>query len=134
MSSGNDKIDKTEAPREDAPECQGGTEYTPAPLYRRNTVYGILCYLGPLLVIPVFTQRRSDFIRFHENQGLVLLISGAVLWVCGYMPDAGFIFRMLLCAFYPIMVILGIINVVNEKMKKLPLIGGIDILGRGSGS
>lgn len=35
---------------------------------------GYLCYLGPLLLIPLLARPKSRFLRYHCNQGLLLLI------------------------------------------------------------
>ena len=36
-------------------------------------IYSILAYMGFLVFIPMFAAKDSKFVRFHRNQGLVLL-------------------------------------------------------------
>ena len=39
-----------------------------------NKVFGILSYIGILVLIPIFAAKNSQYARFHANQGLVLFI------------------------------------------------------------
>ncbi len=96
-----------------------------------NKVYAVLAYLGILVLIPLFVSPKSEFARFHANQGLVLLLTnilfgvfklimgGSILLTLGY-----FIISMMLFVFS----ILGIITAAKGEKKPLPIIGGIQIL------
>lgn len=88
-----------------------------------KTVMGILCYVGPLVLIPILTEKEDKFIKFHIKQGLVLLILEVLLFVVAgsvwmLMPVIG-IFQI----GFLILSILGILNVVNKKEEPIPLIG-----------
>jgi len=95
-----------------------------------NKTNGIFCYLGILLLIPLLqgTHNTSPFVKYHLNQGIVLVIAsialsivlGIVFW---FLP-----FLSILGMAPLVFVVLGIMNVVNGKMVPLPLIGGISIL------
>ena len=106
---------------------------------RDNKVMGILAYI--LVLIPLLAAPKdSKFARFHNNQGLILLIltilygivfsvvsSTLVLisWqlalaVSGVLSLVGWVF--------PVFCILGIVNVCKGEMKPLPLIGKFHIL------
>ena len=100
----------------------------------------VISYIGILWLIPIITgdYKKSPFVKFHTNQGLVLSIAEiawffvsmiiglimrgfflSMLWgLVGFAVGAGFF----------VLMILGIINAVNGRMKPLPLIGGIEIL------
>lgn len=48
-------------------------DYDPRDI-QENRGWGILSYLGFLVLIPIFAARNSYFARFHANQGLVLFL------------------------------------------------------------
>ncbi len=88
-----------------------------------QTLMGVLSYLGPLVIIPFLTEKENPFVKFHIKQGLVLLIIEVVLsfamkifWPL--MPIIGIIQLGVL-----ILIIIGIINVLQNKEKDLPLVG-----------
>ena len=89
-------------------------------------LFGILSYLGPLVIIPLLLEKNNHFIKFHMKQGLVLLIIEIILSIFGGMrwsmlsPIYDIIHLALL-----ILIILGIINVIQEKEKELPIVGGL---------
>lgn len=106
---------------------------------RRDIAMAVLAYLGILVLIPVFTGKDSEFVRYHSNQGLVLwiceliwwlirrVVSTAVLmasWRWYVLPDALSIASL---AFFGLAV-MGIINAVNGRKKELPILGKIRLL------
>ena len=101
----------------------------------------ILCYLGLFFLIPYFLRPESKFCRYHCNQGVILLIAGAVfnivmqiiLRILGRVFLLGFVLNLVNivgCLAILALVIIGIMNVVKDKMEPLPIIGslGIDII------
>lgn len=104
-----------------------------------DKLFGILSYLGFLVLIPLFAG-KTDFTRYHANQGLVLfileLILGVIITVCSIVlclipwigPIIAGVLGGLLGLIPLVFAILGIINVANEKMAPLPIIGNIKIL------
>ncbi|MGN0640842.1 MAG: hypothetical protein ACI4JT_07810 [Oscillospiraceae bacterium] len=104
-----------------------------------DKVYGILSYIGILVLVPLLAG-KTQFAKFHANQGLVLFIADIVLGVCisittlvlsplGVVGSilGGIVSGVLgLCIL--IMAILGIVNAVNGEMKPLPIIGGIKLI------
>ena len=44
-----------------------------------DRVLAVLAYLGLLVFVPILSGSKSEFVRFHANQGLVLFIC-SVLW------------------------------------------------------
>lgn len=100
---------------------------------------GVLCYISLLCLIPLITG-KTPFVKYHANQGLVLLITslicGAVSTICSLVlriiPLLGGIVAGLISGVLGLAVlalaIIGIINVVNGETKPLPVIGGITLL------
>lgn len=101
-------------------------------------------YLGILVLAPIFGARKSQFVRFHANQGLVLCIISAALSIL--MSFNGLIMSAVYSNFVTVMLglfngvyglamcgvtalaVIGIINAVKGKMKALPVIGKFKIL------
>lgn len=106
----------------------------------QNKVFGILAYLGLLVLVPIFAAQDSQYAKFHANQGLMLLIFevaayimiGIFRFALFFIPFSGIIISSLLgfCIFCISLAftILGIINACSGEPKKLPIIGEITIL------
>ena len=97
-----------------------------------DKLMGILAYLGPLVVVPLIAGGNSKFIKYHANQGLINLIT-AISLVVGLMVITALapILTFLNWPLYFVLTalaIMGIINVVNNEMKPLPIIGGIKLI------
>lgn len=88
----------------------------------------ILCYFGILLLIPYLTRPNSQFVKYHSNQGLVLLLLAIACSIVSIIPILGWIISFVVGIFCFICWVIGIINVVKGEMKPLPLIGKITIL------
>jgi len=91
----------------------------------------VLAYLGLLVLIPLCcNQKNSKIVKFHANQGFILflcdLIIGAVLGGLAKIPYVGFAFKILgglasvVCLIF---IIIGIVNVCQNRAKELPIIG-----------
>lgn len=93
-----------------------------------NKGISVLCYLGILFLIPLLTRPDSDFVKFHSNQGLVLLLFWVALGVVGWIPFLGWLTGAVGSLFATVCLIMGIANVLNGDKKELPLIGQIKIL------
>jgi len=88
---------------------------------KENKSIAILSYLGLLCLVPLLAQKESKFAQFHAKQGLVLLI-GEVL--ASFLYFAFFLGSLIHLAFL-IFSIIGIVNVLNGKFEKLPIIGDL---------
>ena len=89
-----------------------------------DLLFGILSYLGILVIIPLVIKNKSSFARFHSKQGLVLFLCEVILSALGYgffRPFGPIIDLVNLLIF--ILFVIGIINVVQHKEKELPVIG-----------
>ena len=105
-----------------------------------NKGMAIIAYIGILCFIPLLTgdHKKSPFVMYHTNQGVVLFISALAVWIASLILGAIFA-AMHMWALIPLfstlvwlgilaLIILGIINAVNGKMKPLPVIGGFTII------
>ena len=92
-----------------------------------NKVMAVLCYLGLLWLIPFLAAKESPFVKYHLNQGLVLLIIGIVAWVLCSIPLIRILGWILSIAVFALAII-GIIIVVNGKAQELPVIGKYTLL------
>ena len=107
---------------------------------RGGKTAAVFAYLGPLLLIPLFTGKESDFRRFHANQGLLLLIFGALSflsteiagWLFSMIPLFGEVIAALLLAVWCLVflsgILWGILSAAGGKAKPLPIIGKLRIL------
>jgi len=99
----------------------------------KNKLMAIIGYIIPILFfIPLLNEesKKSPFAKFHANQQLVLLISAIAVNIVGtIIPILGwFIILPIGSIILLVVAIIGIINAVKGEMKKLPIIGGFEIL------
>ncbi len=85
-----------------------------------NKMMAIFCYLGLLLVIPMLVSPAKDspFVRFHLNQGLILLLA----YIASSILTA-ILVGVVGVIFCTVCMIMGIVNACTGKAKELPLIG-----------
>lgn len=128
---------RREQPKYEAPPRDGGTyTYSGRSRYaesydadvRENKNLGYLCYLGPLLVIPLLLKPKSRFLRYHCNQGLLLLIFAALVSICDGFAGIGWLIGIAGGIASVIWLIQGLVNVSRGVRRPLPLIGEITIL------
>ncbi len=90
----------------------------------KNTLMGVLAYIGPFVIIPFLTSKNDPFVKFHIKQGLVLFVIEILLWLLSmFMWPLWMIWQIINFATI-ILSIIGIINVSQGKEKELPLVGG----------
>ncbi|MFA5777294.1 MAG: hypothetical protein WC906_02560 [Parcubacteria group bacterium] len=98
----------------------------------KNKAMAIVGYIIPILFfIPLVTDaKNSPFAKFHANQQLMLLLSAiAVNVVGGIIPFLGwFIILPLGSIALIVLAIMGIIGAAKGEMKKLPIIGGFELI------
>ena len=99
----------------------------------KNKLMAIVGYIIPILFfIPLLNEesKKSPFAKFHANQQLVLLISAIAVNIVGTLiPLLGwFIILPIGSLIILVIAIIGIINAAKGEMKKLPIIGGFEIL------
>lgn len=133
-----------DAPVQAAPDTATSTEPVD-PEAESGKAMSILAYLGILVLIPIFAEKKNTFVRYHSNQGLVLFLFEIGYWVIWsilttLLINALFSYSTmgmytllstllsLLSIFFIVEAIIGIINAAGGKKKPLPLIGSIKIL------
>jgi len=88
----------------------------------------LFCYLGILFMIfAMVAKPHSQFVRFHANQGLVLMILMIASGVVMVVPVLGWIAGALGYIFSIVCIIIGIVNCCKGLATELPLIGRICI-------
>ena len=102
-----------------------------------NKWFGVLAYLGPVLFVPMFVKKDSQFAQYHVRQGFnlfVFMVASVVLqYTIGLIPYVGeYFFRFVLyLADLGIFVfsIIGIVHALRGEMKPLPIFGDkLDLL------
>lgn len=108
----------------------------------KNKVYGVLAYLGILVLVPLLGAKDSLYARFHANQGLILLIFNILLTAArrilafslkvatfGLMNNTiNIIAATATSAISLAFAIIGIVNACSGEAKRLPIIGGFNLL------
>lgn len=99
----------------------------------QNNIMAIFCYLGLLVLIPLFAVKNSRYCRFHSNQGLVSIILsasiGLISWLLGGLVH--WVFNILTAPVALAILalqVLGIIYAIQGKARELPIIGKIKLL------
>lgn len=104
-----------------------------------DKVYGVLAYFGILFLVPLLAG-KTEFAKYHANQGLVLFFADLVLGivigisvaVLSLLGVVGVILGSLISGVLGlavlILMIMGIVHAANGEMKPLPIIGGITII------
>lgn len=118
--------------QQQAPGAQPGTPQGSNPDVEKNKLMAIVGYIIPILFfVPLVSEgKNSPYAKFHANQQLVLLIAAiAVNIVGGIIPFIGwFLILPIGTVIVIVLAIMGIINASKGEMKKLPIIGGFEII------
>ncbi|MCD6194813.1 DUF4870 domain-containing protein [bacterium] len=105
------------------------TPQTSSAEVNEDKVMGLLCYLGILVLVPILLKKDSEFVKFHIQQGLALLVVGIVWtfvwWVLAFIPVIGLTLDVLGGIVLFVIWIIGIVNVLSGQKKELPLVGGL---------
>lgn len=90
---------------------------------KKNRLLAGLCYFGPLFIISLALKPKSRFVRYHANQGLLLLLTWIVVNIFDFIPFVG-----LMNIFGAVCFFVGIYNALKGKRKPLPVIGDITLI------
>ena len=82
----------------------------------------VLSYLGLFWLIPAITQGDDPFMKYHTEQGLGLLVFGALVNLLGVISGWVSLVGNIICL---IGIINGIKNVLGGKREPLPVIGSL---------
>ncbi len=88
-----------------------------------STLYGVLAYLGILIIIPFLMAKDNPKVKFHIKQGAVLVVIEIAVWILGTVSWHLWPFLSLVNLGTLILSIIGIVNVVQNKEKELPIVG-----------
>lgn len=99
----------------------------------------VLAYIFVLIPLLTGAHKTSEVIKYHTNQGTVLLIVGIVWGIIraflgiaiAYVPYFTWALANLLNLVwigFAALCIVGILNAINNRMKPLPVIGGFTII------
>lgn len=128
-------MDYTDKPKTELIEKTDVTELFDPSDIESNKFLALLSYVSLLVFVPIFDKHGSRFARFHANQGLTLfllsVLFNAVSKLLGKIPLIGWLFDIVagvgsLCILG--LSILGILNVVNGRARRLPFVGHIKLL------
>jgi len=98
-----------------------------------NTGYGILSYLGILIIIPLLDDdfKKTEYGKFHVNQGLALLIVTVAGWILSTVLAfvlIGFLLYFVVLIVAVVGFFIGIIGAAQGKQNKIPVIGDWKII------
>lgn len=122
-ASGAGKTDFTEDLKKLADTPDTTANYSAADI-SNNKLMAVLCYLGILWLIPFLAAKESPFVKYHLNQGLLVLILGLIVAAISWIPLIGWLCGVVVFA----LAIIGIVNAVNGKAQELPVIGRFKLL------
>jgi len=91
---------------------------------QKNVFMAALCYFGILVFIPLLTDAKKEpYVKFHIKQGIVLLVAGVINMFISVIPILGWIAGFFIWIILFVLFIMGLINALTGKEKKLPIIG-----------
>ena len=112
-----------------APPVMGTTDA------EQHKVYAMIAYLPLLFLIGLLAAPQSRFARFHANQGMILTIAIVLVQLAGRilggLPFVGWILwraSEVLVFGCVVLIVLGMVNAARGESKRLPVIGGHDLL------
>lgn len=114
-----DPLDRKNAP----PEIQ----FDPYDIHD-NRIWAALSYWWILFFIPLVVNPGSYYGRFHANQGLVLLIASVICTVVVIIPFFGLFIALAGNVTCFIFQLLGTVNALQGRGKRLPIIGNIELI------
>lgn len=82
-----------------------------------------LSYLGILWLVPLLTLKDNAFAKFHVKQGIMLTILWVASSILAAIPIIGWLADLVIWIYAVIMMILGIVNSLNGKYWKMPILG-----------
>ena len=97
-----------------------------------NRLMTMFCYLGILWIIPCLTARTSPYVRFHLNQGLLLLVTNlllnGILSVIRGIPLVGAVCSILVMLLQLAYLAFGLYHSYKGHARELPFIGRFRVL------
>lgn len=119
-------MENNEKPAEQPASSDKHDAQQPLNTKQHKIIFAALSYLGPLVLVSLAVKKDDPFVKFHIKQGLVLLAIQVILWVLSssiMLWSLWPLYKIIHLGLF-ILVIIGIINVTQDKEKELPLVGG----------
>lgn len=94
----------------------------------KNKGMAVLGYIGILCLIPLLAAKESKFAQFHAKQGLALFLFEIVVGILYAIPGVNvvmFFIGWILYVLILILAIMGIVNALQGKYWKMPVLGGL---------
>ncbi len=92
----------------------------------KNKTIAVLSYL--IFFLPLLTEAKdSKFAKFHANQSLIVVLMSVVAWTLN-ATFVGIILGAPIGIASFVFWVMGIMNALNGEMKRLPIVGGVDII------
>ncbi|WZL80290.1 hypothetical protein QBE53_10785 [Vallitaleaceae bacterium 9-2] len=95
---------------------------------QKNKGMAILAYIIFFVPLLVDGAKDSPFVKFHVNQGLLLVLGYLALSVIGMVPILGWIISVLGWLVLVVIHLITLIGAANGQAKKLPLVGDIKLI------
>lgn len=95
---------------------------------QKNKGMAILAYIIFFVPLLVDGAKDSPFVKFHVNQGLLLVLGYLALSVIGMVPILGWIISVLGWLVLVVIHLITLIGAANGQAKKLPLLGDIKLI------
>ena len=90
----------------------------------QKNILAVISYIGILCLVPILTKEKAEFVKFHAKQGLVLFICEVATWIVfGIVPFFWLFLGNLFWILWVVLSIIGIMNVLNNRKKEVPLVG-----------
>ena len=106
-----------------APPKTGDPEKTGEDVSRGARWMPALCYLNILILIPACCKwRHDDFVRFHLNQGLVVLMLATICAALGLVPYLSEV-SVSLTLLVDVLSLVGLVSALRRRKDWLPLVG-----------
>ncbi len=106
-----------------APQAATGTQTSATEEKEKQMLYGILSYIGILVVVSYILAKDMPGVKFHIKQGVVLFVIEIAAMIISSMVYIFTPLTMVVNIVCLIFSIIGIVNVVNRREKELPFIG-----------
>lgn len=96
-------------------------------------IMGALCYLSILWLAPFLGRREDPYVKFHLNQGIVVMIASVSLRFVNFflrliLGRVGRMVGTFLSLAVFAYIVIGVYYAVSGKMKALPLLEDVNII------
>lgn len=89
-------------------------------------IISYLTFIGLIVAYLMNNSKNNEFAKFHIGQSVRIVIAGVANSVLSwFLPGSLSIITTVIGMLLLVLIILGIVNAVNDKMQPLPVIGTI---------